>query len=916
LTSAKTSLAILVTASLLLPLAATASEVTQDYGSRFGARLGDAVVFRLTGPTTLTDVIEPRLIKTYVPQELILEHSIRSWQYTNYADDQYYRYLNQTLWGDSFYDVYGHYLTRGNLVYSWTESHPRSVESSVITGGGFGSLIVSSDSRGGNAFSIVVGGSIFTSLTPLTFRKSVYNGTQMHFQSDRMQLTGLFSRISNPESLTGLPFPVNDYTNLVGGRLLVPVSDRATVGGVFLSAHNMRGDVESFDGNPFQGVVSSFQLERGVSTVVIRLTDDSPDDGVGGAVLVADDVEIITQIAGRDTVMLGSRVGFQPRRVGGIIRGGARVADGSDRIELRYDLESLRVLLDDVDAVNAIRDLRFRLILMNDYRVEVTSNQQTNNEDQPVFLPVTRAPGNIMDATNRKEIVFHYGVPTATQIAGLSLEVRDIFGFDLYTEYDVNHDYRKYPNSRYGSHSAHSGVQGHESDRAWILNLAKTSHPWDVSVETFAIDKDYNTSPFIIDGIGRVDYADSTQSLYDFVDDNDDNDRQPDQERHSQDARSSQEIGSDGRQRSGAADPAVFPGWDQNRDFISDFNQNDTFFRPNYVPDYDEPFLRYNVDHPDYLFGIDLNNNGWVDSFENDDEPDYPYKRDRQGYNAFLRYHPVPGLQITVGRVREQLISDDRRNITNYLLFGYENTFAGRGRVRVFQMTKRARDNIQEDLVQWVQQMELRGANVAIDDPLFARDAWINTLWLGYDYRSAEGPNVANIMKYDLVRQGRRGKAAGLESARLFGLVNKGDIPFRFDSLAIWPKVKSEFLVDDRSYSMAGLPRQRKQWTRIALIHLALSILHRTELQVGIERLYFSDYQLDEDTLTLGDLTNDYRSTVVAGQLKNRSDYLGYAMTTLFGISISHRTEERVGMVDRSEIDSTLFMTVYAGLRD
>ena len=63
---------------------------------------------------------------------------------------------------------------------------------------------------------------------------------------------------------------------------------------------------------------------------------------------------------------------------------------------------------------------------------------------------------------------------------------------------------------------------------------------------------------------------------------------------------------------------ASFPGWDQNNDFIPDFNQNDNAVRANRRPDYDEPFLRFDVDRPEFLFGVDMNNNFWVDQFEND----------------------------------------------------------------------------------------------------------------------------------------------------------------------------------------------------------------------------------------------------------------------------------------------------------
>ena len=69
----------------------------------------------------------------------------------------------------------------------------------------------------------------------------------------------------------------------------------------------------------------------------------------------------------------------------------------------------------------------------------------------------------------------------------------------------------------------------------------------------------------------------------------------------------------------GLPDPQVFPGYDENSDFISDFNQND-----NTLPDYDEPFVRYGVDAPEFLFGVDMNNNGIIDRFENDNLADLP----------------------------------------------------------------------------------------------------------------------------------------------------------------------------------------------------------------------------------------------------------------------------------------------------
>ena len=81
----------------------------------------------------------------------------------------------------------------------------------------------------------------------------------------------------------------------------------------------------------------------------------------------------------------------------------------------------------------------------------------------------------------------------------------------------------------------------------------------------------------------------------------------------------------------------AWPGLDENGDFINDHNQN-----RNLYPDYEEPFLRYRADRPEFLFGLDMNHNGVIDRFENDLVPDYPYKRDHRGFNAYLKVEVVP----------------------------------------------------------------------------------------------------------------------------------------------------------------------------------------------------------------------------------------------------------------------------------
>jgi len=75
----------------------------------------------------------------------------------------------------------------------------------------------------------------------------------------------------------------------------------------------------------------------------------------------------------------------------------------------------------------------------------------------------------------------------------------------------------------------------------------------------------------------------------------------------------------------------VFPGNDADNDGIADNNKNN-----NDIPDYDEPFLMFDVDRDDFVFGNDYNNNTIPDFREDDMKFDLPYNLDRQGYHVML----------------------------------------------------------------------------------------------------------------------------------------------------------------------------------------------------------------------------------------------------------------------------------------
>jgi hypothetical protein len=919
----------------------------QDYGNRLGINEADRVSYYATGPGMQKSTFAPSLKRWYMPQEVADEYRWQ-WDYTNYAKDKYRRYSSTKQEGDYFYDLYGRYLTKGWLVYDWRQRQPTSSQGSgVLKPSGrydrwFNNLLVSTDSKGQHHLSVTIGDKINTTLTPMTLRKTRFNGVQFDYAADRLQATALMSRISLPvhQIAPGVRVPIvtENFTNLLGFRSVWKVHDAVQLGATFVNAHNDRGQSDR-GGNPFKGKLTSGQLEDRINWILVRISDDSPEDGTGGPTVFSRDIEIYTKIGDRDTVLVGSEIGFLPQVEGGLTRNGFPVAEGAGsegEITYRYNFSSLdpevialEDIIQDADLVNNITGVKFRFLLNNDYRVDVTSDVQTDNEPlgaQSQFLNVARAADNVKDNSNQRWVVFDYGLPTATQIFGFSLEVTDWAGFQIYGEYNINHQFRQYPNLTRKAHRSSSGILGNGAATGWMLNIARNFHPYFFFGEAFGMDAEYNSTAFLADQGGRTDYSDDEEArsefVYDLVDDNDDNDIRLDQR----------------RDKEGLADEAVFPGLDENNDFISDFNQNNTSVRPNLIPDYEEQFLRHYVDRPEFVFALDLNNNGWGERFENDDEPDYPYKRDRLGYNVYGGAWLTPELKWMAGQERVRHLSTGEKNLTRYALLAYERDFPRAGNATFYNMFKLVQDNIADDLVQWVEArpelgrpLDTPGSMQPISDPLAMRDALVNRLWAGFEGKTYKGVNTESKFIHEFIRQ-RDGNARDrtgrqiARNTRRMGLINRVDYSFPLGRITVKPRFKHELFMDDTPYNIGrflGDPTaERQDWSGIFSLLLQRPFLNHVNLHVGLERLVFRDFTQNEvlaseqvSGLLPGATTGDYDETSLAVQLSVSTPYLGYTLKTLLGMRVSRRTLELFAQPNARETSALSFVTVYGSVR-
>ncbi|MCC7263553.1 MAG: hypothetical protein IT369_13630, partial [Candidatus Latescibacteria bacterium] len=803
--------------------------------------------------------------------------------YSNYARQAYQRYVSTALEGEHFYDTFGNFLTRGWLIYGWQEETPQPFGSSVFKGGQFSNwfnrLVIASDHQGQYHYALTIGDQIRTTLTPLTFSKPKFNGLQWDFAADKYEATLLLSRISapNPEivasSRTGGD-QRTDVTNLVGGRLVAQVGDFAKVGGTFLSAYQANTQSGSLGGNVFKGQLSGPQNFANVRQIEVRIGDDSPEDGEDGGALFSADL-LIWDLHGAQ--IRASQIGFRPQTEGGFQRQGFLSADGHEQILLRFDFDDRTYLGPDPDEIGRVQ---VELVIANDYLIEVSSDRQ-----EGTFLPVAQAPGNIKDSSNQRVLSFDYGLPTANQLLGFTLEVAGFHGVQAYAELDLNSQYRQYPNLSLDEH-----YTARTRATAGLFNLSWNAYPFFAFGEGFRTAANYTTSMPLLDRDGNPNY---TQSLwrYEFVEDNDDQDQYPDWLRRG----------------GGELDLEVFPGWDENNDFVSDFNQNDNRNSPNLVPDYEEPFLRFSVDRPEYLYGMDMNHNQWIDRFENDEEPDYPYPRDRQGYNAYGGAFLDPDTKLNLGRQRLRQLVARRYSRDTYLLLTLDKDHPSVGRVRVFEDLHRVEDDIPENLLQWVQEANTRGTQRFIRDALPAQNTWINTTWVGWDWKRPSGLSLAHKLKWQLYRQLGSDEEVELRQMRrqgtFFGAIGKAEYRLQVKRLTWIPRWKSEFRHEVPV--QLGQPRRQELSELFALL-LRLPLLQHSSLESGLEYHWFT--QLRRPT-PLGEEDTDH-SLVLATQLSNVSDYQGYLVTTIVGFQLGRRWAKDQEPQTRTQG----FVTVYAGM--
>ena len=875
--------------SLVLLACASATLLAAPQESGAQRQSGFENPYYTSGTEIAPATLVPTVRKWYLPQRLYSLYDWRQEQYSNYARNRYERYNDVFLEGSPFYDLYGNYITQGWQVYNWTENYPTQNGSSISKdprfSNWFNNILISSSHSGQFHSSLMVGDGIRTTLTPLTFSKPRFDGVQWDMMTDKYAVTLLSSRINNTarvadnEGESGVQF--GTFTNLWAARGEANVGDFAKIGITFVNAAHRNSDV-AFGDNSLQGLLSGPMNADFVRSIIVRVSDDSPEDGEGGALLSRWRI-FVNGVEHTDDI--------EPVLEGGLRSRGVIEASGQDVITLTFNLEDFSPSEEDeIDDFRQIKIVEIGLVLANDYRVDITSNKQTNQVGSPVFLPVLRAPGNVKDGSNQAFHRFRYGLPTANRLLGFDLSISDIGGFELRGEFVQNTQFRRYPNENFTRKQALAKNKA----EAMYLTAQRRTYPWTIFAEMFSIDSDYSTRAFIPNAEGEVHYDSEERNIYEFVDDNDDQDELPDWTRRYFGDRVNTRQG-----RGLLTDNAVFPGIDENNDDISDFNRNF-----NREPDYVEPFLRHEVDPPEFLFGMDMNNNTVIDRFEDDTQADYPYKLGHRGFNAYVGLELTPGTNLMVGRLDERLLSTARENESIYLLLTSKREIPERNLFfRLVVNPRKVKDDIPDDVFLWTDIPGTRGVSVFTRDQLVARDVFVNTTFLEVKYNRFL-PFTTKI-KHEFYNQlGSQGDER--RDQRFLGVINKGEYEIEFASWGLLPRWKQ--LYASRVPADRGVLKTQ-ELTEIFSIQATRDINRNINFTAGAEYELFYNLRQRTDPLPPGYL-EDGNTLVLAGQVANSSSYLGYALTTNVGVRWVR--EDLHAAPSSSELFS--FITVFAGL--
>ena len=356
-------------------------------------------------------------------------------------------------------------------------------------------------------------------------------------------------------------------------------------------------------------------------------------------------------------------------------------------------------------------------------------------------------------------------------------------------------------------------------------------------------------------------------SEFPLVDDNDDDDRYADDNLRDYPNGPETESG-------------VFPGLDEDNDNIPDDDKN-----ANGVPDFEEPFLLYFSDPQEFVYGIDLNNNGVIDERENDNKPDYPYDRDREGLHGFVSLPAWQGLSGGVGYYRQQEIVGPGQAVSRYGRVAYHFDVPRWGRVQLNHDSKRVEDTVPDSVFIFRAGEDNNPNQPPTPDPLNMANSWVHTSFVGTKFQRLAKLNVENNAQWILNRQ-----LSAETHLQTFTLVNKADYTYERGRLRFQAMLKHLY----KHAIHSGRRRALESWNQIApILRFDLRLTENTLVQFGQQGLGIPFARalwapLAFRILDRVDEARQLNSTSSVLMFTVKGKYTGYTIVSNTGIELRH----------------------------
>ena len=330
----------------------------------------------------------------------------------------------------------------------------------------------------------------------------------------------------------------------------------------------------------------------------------------------------------------------------------------------------------------------------------------------------------------------------------------------------------------------------------------------------------------------------------------------------------------------------VFPGNDLDHDGYADNEKNDNNF-----PDYDEPFLMFDVDPDEFVFGDDFNNNTIPDFREDDMKYDTPYDLDRKGRHFYLRFTPLKNVNLFLGSFRTRGVGLDNRTNDDYFKVNINYNVFNIGKIYAEYRYEEIQDNIQDSFVVVPTRSRYAsgvhaGARYQRDfyyDEFEYRNSKVNKLYIDSRIRAIPAITLENHLKYESNNQVEGtmydNTFQSEDILTTLAMVNKFVYTKQWGNWTFSPGVKFRLYKKGRSESLNPLDHFMM---RIPLVYLKYRISPRTNVTLGMQG--FKGFELLYKDYIQGH--NDYRQINYTLQIENKTTYFGFEVWGGFGFKL------------------------------